>query len=1027
MSEAAWLARHRRFVVVCLLIVTLAGIAAGLGLPVALFPQVSFPRIAISADAGDRDVDRMVTQVTMPLEEAARAVPGVRSVRSRSSRGSAELHVGFEWGHDMETALLQVQSAIAEASPRLPSGTVVSARRMDPTVFPILGYSLVSPRHALTELGDIASFQVRPALLRVSGVGKVDVQGAPTEEFRVTIDPELLFARGLSFADVNAAIAGANVREGLGRIEDHGKLVLVLASNATSDERSIGALVVGGGPSGVVRVSDVALVERSPAVQWTRVTADGRDAVLVQIYQQPDANSVQIGADVERAIDELRRTLPDGVKLVAWYDQSHLVMSSARGLRDAVLLGTLLAALVLLAFLRNLRVTLLAAIVVPSVLATSCLLLKVLGQSLNIMTLGGMAAAVGLVIDDVIVMVEHIEHRLRADRASLTGLRHPALVVAEEFTRPLIGASAATIIIHIPPAFLSGVIGEFFKALSLTMAISLVVSFMVAWLVVPVLAERIRVGVRAPRSGGASEYDALSRAYAWAMERLLRARWLALPLIALLVALGAWCYPRLRSGFMPPIDEGGFVLDYRTPPGTSLERTDQTLRAMESVLRATPEVATYSRRTGLQLGGGLTEANEGDFFIRLTPLPRRAVEDVMDDVRARVEQNVPGVEIEMAQLMEDVIGDLIGVPQPIEVKLTSEDPRELREISRRVAEALRRIPGIVDVNDGLQIAGDALEVHVDAERAAVDGVDPAAAAAAVAQVLEGRIVTEVERSDLPAMLGVRTWTPRRSRARTEDLERALIPAKDGHLVPLARVAELVPRPGQPQIERENLRRLVAVTARTSGVDLGSAIELVRAALVPDVLTPSGGRQPLRYELGGLFEQQRIAFRGLLGVFAAAIVLVFLLLVYWFESIRIALATTLTSMLAIPGVAYALWLTGTELDISSMMGLTMIVGSVTEVGIFLVAAYRRVDVDAEPPVEDRTGALRRAALSRFRPILMTSIAAILAMLPLALGVGEGAALLTPLAITIIAGLVVQIPLVLVVLPQLLAILRVRPVG
>ena len=1016
MSPQGWLAGHRRLVVIGALMAAVAGLVAALHLPVSLFPHVDFPRIAISADSGDRDVDLTVTQVTVPLEEAVRAVPGVRSVRSRSSRGSSELSIDFAWGQDMVTALLQVQAALAEATPRLPKGTQLLSRRLDPNVFPVLGYSLTSDKRTLGELGDIATFQVRPQLLRVGGVAKVGTQGAPAEELRVTVDPDRLAALGLTTGDVGNTIAQANALQSLGRLEDHGKLYIVLATNTTRTLAAISDLVVRAGPNGVTRLRDVAHVGRASAPQKIRVTADGHDAVLLQVYQQPFSNVVQISADAAEQIAQLRKILPPDVKVATWYDQSQLVAHSAASLRDAVLIGTALAALVLLVFLRNLTVTLLAALVGPAVLAATCLLLQVLGQSFNIMTLGGMAAAVGLIIDDVIVMVEHIERRLRDDPDLRTTQRFPALHVAREFTRPLLGASLATVVIHVPPAFMTGVTGEFFKALSLTMAVSLIASFFVAWLVVPVLANAMGLGlVREPEP---RQPDALTRAYVWLLARALRWRWSALLTVALLVATGALLYPKLATGFMPPMDEGGFVLDYRSPPGTGLAQTDAHLRALEEILRKTPEVASYSRRTGLQLGGGLTEANEGDFFIRLKSLPRRDVENVMAELRVKIERELPTLKIEMLQLMEDLIGDLTGVPQPIEVKLASEDPEALRDVAPRVAAALRQIPGIVEVNDGLLISGDALNVHVDTDLAALHGLNAAGVDAALNQAFAGTLEAEVKREDLPKMLGIRLWTPGEMRDRVEDLSQLRVAAPDGHVVAVARLAQVTAITGQPQIGRENLRRMTAVTGRTEGIDLGLAVQRVKAVLADAALrTPKSGGMPLTFELGGLHAQQQQAFKGLSQVFLAAIVLLFLLLLWWFDRVRIAVLVVLAALLALPGVVIGLWLTGTELDISSLMGLTMIVGSVTEVSLFLVSAVR--ELPADQPLETR---VMNAAASRLRPIAMTTIAAILAMLPLALGVGEGAAMLTPLAIAIIAGLVVQLPLVLVLLPQGLVLLR-----
>ena len=1039
MRTADWLARHARSVVLAIVLLTAAGALAALRLPVALFPRIDFPRIAVNIDSPDRSAERMLTEVTIPVEEAVRAVPGVRSIRSKTTRGSNELSVTFDWDHDMVAALLQVQSALSAQMGALPAGTQFSARRMDPTVFPVLGYSVTSEARSAVEVRDLAERRIRPALSAIAGVAKTDVAGGAREEIRVEVDPASLSAHGLTVQDVSAALVGWNVVQATGRLEDRLRLYLVMVAMPVAGAADIENIVVRAGADGMLRLRDVASVVRAEAPQWTRVTADGRDAVQVQVYQQPDGNTVQIARAAARALAELTRTLPPDVRIACWYDQSQLVESSATGLRDAVAIGAGLAGLVLLLFLRNWRITLIALVTVPGVLASACVILLAMRQSLNIMTLGGMAAAVGLIIDDAIVMVEHIVARVRGAGTGMGGVdangrvvrpRLLALAAAGEFTRPLVGASLATIVIHIPPAFLSGVTGEFFKALSLTIAICLMVSFGVAWAVVPILAGALLTERDARVRDDGPIGRGLARGYTALLRPVLRFPWLVVVPIVVIVGAGWWAYPRLKTGFMPSIDEGGFVLDYKTPPGTSLSETDRVLRQIEAIIRATPEVETYSRRTGLQLGGGITEANEGDIFIRLRSGPRREIEEVMDDVRAQIVSRVPGIQVEMLQLMEDLIGDLTAVPQPIEIKLYSEDQGVLNDVAPRVAAALGKLgppSGIVDINDGRNIAGDALEIHVDAVRAAAEGLDAAAVSATVQQALSGSVVTQFQVfGDMPKVVGVRLWSPEHARRIEDDLERIRLTGPDGHTLPLRRVAGVVRVTGQAQIQREDLRRMVAVTARISGTDLGSAIARVKEVLADGaLLTPRGGgmdgRAPVSFALGGLYQEQRSAFVGLLGVFGAAVVLLLALLVYWYESVRVALCLVCTSMLAIPGVAVGLWLTGIELNISSMMGLAMIAGSVTEAGVFLCSeVLHPIDASgADAATATPAALITSATLRRIRPITMTTLAAALAMLPLVIGVGEGAAMLRPLAVAIVAGLVVQLPLVLLVLPAMLA--------
>ncbi len=1009
MTAMAWIQSHRRSILFLLSLISIGGLTAAFHLPVSMFPAVDFPRVVVHLDAGDRPAEQMALQVTTPVEAAIRGVPGVQDVRSTTSRGSADVEARFAWGTDMPAAALQVNAAVAQILPVLPAGTTLETHRMTPTVYPIIAYSLVSDTVSLARLRDIAEYEIRPLLLGIDGVARVRVQGGAVAEYQVIADPARLQAVGLSMGDVARALSAANVLAAVGRLEDHYKLYLVVSDDRFRRLAQIGDTVLRSDARGVVRVKDIARVRLGVAPVWQRVTADGYDAVLFSIYQQPDGNSVQIAADVRARLAAFRSTLPPGVRVANWYDQSRLVVASAASVRDAILIGVVLAAAVLWLFLRNAKVMVIALLVVPAALAATVVLLQVLGMSFNIMTLGGMAAAVGLIVDDAIVMVEHI---MRRQRESDLPHQERVMGAAQEFLRPLAGSSAATLVIFVPLAFLSGVTGAFFKALSATMASGLLLSFCITWLAVPILADRWLTEAdaeAAEREGRLivwfhHRYEALLTAL------FARPLWLLAGIAPLL--LGGWlAYHAIGSGFMPAMDEGGFTLDYRSKPGTSLTETDRLLRQLEAIISSDPNVASYSRRTGAQLGGDVTEANEGDLFVRLKSGPRAPIDVVMEEIRRRIEAQVPGLEIETAQLMEDMIGDLTAVPQPIEVKIFSDEPAKLFAAAHAAAALLGRIPGVVEIKDGINPAGDAIEIHVDRLRAAREGMDPDSVTRAVAAQVQGTVVTQIERP--PKMVGLRLWTSARRRDTDAKLADLLLRAPDGHLFPLRRVARFVAVQGQPQIDRENLRRMVAVTARLEGRDMGSAAAAVQRALDAPGALPAG----VVYEMGGMYQQQQIAFRGLMIVLGAAVALVFLLLLFLYERFRVALAILATPLLCISAVFIGLWTAGLELNISALMGMTMIVGIATEVAIFYFSEFQGLAGTGSADAALRRQALIQAGRNRMRPIAMTTAAAILTLLPLAFAIGQGSAMQQPLAVAIVSGLLVQLPVTLLVMPVL----------
>ncbi|WP_198350940.1 efflux RND transporter permease subunit [Flavisphingomonas formosensis] len=1000
--------RHSRSIWLSVFLVTLAGIVAATQLPVTLFPHIDYPRIVVSIDAGERDARQMAADITRPAEIALRAIPGVTGIRSTTSRGTAEVALSFDWGADMTVATLATQGALATIAPDLPAGTRFDVRRSDPTIFPVVGISLTSHSLDGVALRQLAELRLRPLLSTVPGVAGVDLLGGGAPEMEVEVDPARLQALGLTLADVATSVGTANTVSAVGRIEDRHRLYLALVDDRLATEADIAAIPIKAGTAsgvGVATLGQVASIRGSPAPAWTRVSSNGTKAVLVNIRQTQTADAVKLARDVN---DRLKgANLPASVKISIFYDQSELVTGAASAVRDAILLGAVLAGVVLFLFLRSWRLMVITAMLLPAVLAATCLALLALHMSFNMMTLGGMAAAVGLVVDDAVVMLEHLMRRLQ--EAEGEAKRPSMLGAAREMARPLFGSTMATIVVFLPLAFISGVTGGFFKALAATMVAALGVSLLYARYVLPLVADRwLTLKDAEAADKAAAMTHAIAGRYArvggWALGRPGLA---AGVVAAVLIVVGAFSWMHLESGFMPAMDEGGFILDYKAKSGAALSDTDRLLRQVETIIRQTPEVSSYSRRTGVQLGGGLTEADEGDFFIRLKSGRRRPIDEVMAEIRGKVDNQVPGLEIETAQLMEDLIGDLTAVPQPIEVKLFGDDDRQLVDSARKVAEAIGRIDGIVEVVDGLRVAGDAIEIHVDRAAAAMAGLDPDAVSKQVEAQVGGTIATQILAGE--QLIDVRVRLPQDLRSRADALGQLLLRAPDGRTATLGSVAKISIAAGQRQITREDLAPFIPVTARLEGKDLGSGMREVKAAVDGLHLPPT-----IRVDYGGLYAQQQQSFADLTTVFVAALLLSALLLMLLFERWSYTLAVIGTVLLSTSAVFFGLWLTGTELDISALMGLTMVVGMITELAIFFLA---------ELPEEEIVTAesLLHAGKARLRPILMSALIAVLTLLPLALGISRGAGLQTPLATAIIAGLVIGAPLVLCFLPILLLVI------
>jgi multidrug efflux pump subunit AcrB len=955
----------------------------------------------------------MLINVTEPLEEVARAVPGAVDVVSTTSRGSAQIFVDFPWGSDMKQALLGVDAAFAQALTSLPHGTQYDAIQMSPNeIMPFVSYALTSETVPSSELRRLAKYQITPQLTGIPGIRRVGVLGGQTPEVQVAVNPEKLRAYNLTLTDVATAISAANTINAVGRLQDNDLLYLAIANNEFQSAKSVSNVVLRTSSGGIVRLSDIATVTLGAVPQWLLVDNNGQPAVTFDVYQQDSADSLSLASEVSQKLAASMKTQPNAIHLHKWYDQTQLVRSSIGAVEEAILIGLVFAAMVMLAFLRNWRVTLVAIAVVPLSVLITVLLLSLLGLSFNIMTLGGIAAAIGLLIDDAIVMIEHI-----ARRAGVPGLQNAnahVLVAAREFLSPLLGSSLATTIIFIPLAFLSGVTGAFFKFLSLTMASALIISFLLTALTVPLLARSIiDFGTWHDPAHGQETW--LRRTHGRVLRVLFDRPMLIAAGLAVLVGVGYVAYTHVGTGFLPRMDEGGFVLDYQTSPGTSLTETNRELGEVEAILKRDHYVSTFSRRTGAGLGGDLSESYQGDFFVRLIPPGNRPdIWKVMDEINTKVTNQVPGIAFDTHELLDDMIGDMVGRRQPVVIQLNAKDPDVLVGAAQKAADAISKVPGIqpASVDDGVIPAGDALEIRVDAGAAAMEDVTPQDVEASLYHYLNGAVVTHY----LSAVqdVGVRLWLdPPRDQIYRDELGNLPIHSPTGNIFPLKTVARVNFVAGQPEITRDNLQQVVAVTAQIGGGhDLGSTIAAAQKALHQPGLLPPG----VYYTIGGAYKQQQIAVHGMIRVFAAAAIAEIILLLFLYERLTLPFIIVLSSVISTGAVYLGLWITGVELNITAMMGMVMIVGIATEMAVFLVSEYQALE-KTMPPRQ----ALYEAALNRLRPIVMSSLAMILALIPLAAAIsGSGDQMLQPLAIAIIAGIIVQLPLVLLAMPVIIGL-------
>ncbi len=1016
------------------LLILLAGIYCYMQMQTNLFPEVLFPRITVIADAGQQPIDRMMITVTKPLESAVKKVPGVTIVKSYTGRGSSDIDVYFKWGLDIYALKTQLESRINEIKGFLPPGTIISTEATNQSLYPVYGFTLESKTHSRIELRDVGNLIVRPVFSRVEGVSNVVVHGGKAKEFVVIPDVAKMTALGITPSKIKDALNGTNFVLENGNVAAYNRLYLSLTDTRINTLDELSNTVIRNDGIRKVKLSDVARVEVQEQQEFLKINADGNDAVLIDLVKQPGVNLLDFAKDVEVKAKEAQALLPAGYELKPYYNQSAFVGDSIHSVMKTIYEGLFLAIIVMILFLRTWRASLVVILTIPVTIALSVLFIYLAGITINIMSLGAIAASVGLIIDDAIVIIEQI-YREHEENPAIDKFFAVKQAISNLFPA-MIASSLSTIVIHFPFRLMSGLAGSFFKELSDTMQITMVASFLVTWLLLPVL--HLSIGYKKrlrPQSLDRTIHDdkeietAAVNKVAW-LTWLYRKPWVAALFVLTLLSGGYLAYNNMQTGFLPDLDEGTIVLDYHSPSGTDIEETDRMCRQMEKIIMANPDVETYSRRTALGMSFITAPCNYGDYLIQLKKDRKHTTPEVISVLRKKISAKVPVMTIEFGQRIADLLGDLMSTPQPIEVKIFGDNYNLLQQSAAQAEKLMRNVKGVVDIDNGLVAAGSSLVIMPNVDRlsqfgitlkdfqeqlsAYVGGVplcqndnvlEPLPSQAAMTGGLQIGSVQDGEQ-----MRRILLRFTSYSENSPEKMMRQPIFLPDATTRPLSYFCTVKVVPGEIQQRRENLKSVITLTSRIENRDLGSTVKDLQKQFNDHLKLPKG----YSVTFGGAYQEQQQSFRELMMILCLATLLVMCVLMFLFREWRISFAVLFISVIGICGSLLALWITGVPLNVSSYTGIIMIVGIIAENAIFTVHQYNMNRKAGGNVVE----AVNYAIALRIRPKLMTAISSILALMPLALGLGMGAQMQQPLAVAVIGGFTVALPLLLVVLPSLM---------
>jgi CzcA family heavy metal efflux pump len=989
---------------VVIAIILMGGVYAYSRFQTSLFPEITFPKIKIIADAGQQPVDQMMLSVTRPLEMAIKKVPELKTIRSSTSRGSCEISAFMDWKADIDLSQQRIESKINEIKNILPPDIQISVERMNPSILPVIGYTLESSKRTPIDLKYLATYTIKPFLSQVDGVSEIRVIGGKEKEYWIVLNTSKMSTLGITPEGVSKALSETNFIKSNGYLTSYRLLYLTVTNVLVDDKQKLEDLVISNNGKRITTLKNIAEVEIQEAKEYVKINANGKESILIAVVKQPNANLIDLSNQMASKLKELKKTLPGDVIINPYYVQADFVNDAVKSVTDSLWIGLILAMVVAVLFLRSLKASATILLTIPVTLCLTLIVLYALGQTFNIMTLGAIAAAIGLIIDDAIVVVEQI-HRTHEEHPN----EKSSILVqkAIHYLFPaMVGSSLSTIVIFLPFVLMTGIAGAYFKVMTNAMIVTLVCSFFVTWLALPVIYLLLTRKEENRLVKQQKEEAHLLKQQAW-VTFFIKRPWISFSFIGLLILSILFIYPRLETGFLPEMDEGSIVLDYKSPAGTSLEETDRMLGEVEKILVKMPDVEAYSRRTGSQMGFFITEPNDGDYLIQLKKERKHTTNEVIDDIRTRIQQSQPALEIDFGQVIGDMLGDLMESVQPVEVKIYGDDRKKLEELSQQVAAIVSHVEGTADVFNGLIIAGPYVSIEPNAVQLAQFGITPANLQYQLQAMLEGNVAGQVY--DKEQYTNIRLIYPENKTRGIADIKRMQIFLPNGKLKPIQELANVKLISGDAEIQRENLQNMGVATARLNDRDLGSAISEIRKEVLGKINLPEG----YHIEYGGAYAEQQKSFHELLTILITASLLVFCVILVLFKEFRIALTILLISVLGIAGSYLALFMAGTPLNVGSYTGLIMIVGIIGENAIFTFLQFKQAS---------QTMGIQESIVfaisTRLRPKLMTALGAIIALSPIALGIGAGAQMHQPLAIAIIGGFVVALPLLLIVLPTMI---------